>query len=157
MDKKSFNGQTEYSRLQGHGLSLGAPVRRGVLWAIKTDWNNNRPLFPNAIDTFQQSIGKRTTDLHHENTRVVTMRLTVLSGLQIIQTLVSLTKESVLGPVRSHARASSGQSKWWGRRIIFYSAASTLARIKSKQETRRRGWLKKLFYMLPEVILASRG
>ena len=36
------DGQTEYSRLQGHVLYLVGPARRSVLWTVKTDWNNHR-------------------------------------------------------------------------------------------------------------------
>ena len=35
-----IDGQTEYSRLQGHALYLVGPARRSVLWTVKTDWNN---------------------------------------------------------------------------------------------------------------------
>ena len=35
------DGQTEYSRLQGHALYLVRPARRSVLWTVKTDWHNH--------------------------------------------------------------------------------------------------------------------
>ena len=36
------DGQTEYSRLQGHALYLVRPAWRSVLSTVKTDWNNHR-------------------------------------------------------------------------------------------------------------------
>ena len=57
------DGQTEYSRLQGHALYLVGPARRSVLWTVKTDWNNHRRSVSNAIDAFEPSIesGRNTT------------------------------------------------------------------------------------------------
>ena len=53
------DGQTEYSRFQGHALYLVGPARRSVLWTVKTDWNNHRRSVSNAIDAFEPSIERR--------------------------------------------------------------------------------------------------
>ena len=36
------DGQTEYSRYQGHALHLVGPARFDVLWAIEIEWNHHR-------------------------------------------------------------------------------------------------------------------
>ena len=58
------DGQTKYSRLQGHALYLMEPARRSVLWTIKIDWNNHRRSISNTIDAFEPSRktnGRNTT------------------------------------------------------------------------------------------------
>jgi len=58
------DGQTEYSRLQGHALYLVGLARRTILWTVKTDWNNHRyRTVSNAIDAFElwKINGRNTT------------------------------------------------------------------------------------------------
>ena len=60
------DGQTEYSRLQGHALYLVRPARRNVLWTVKTDWNNHRRSVSNAIDAFEPSIERQTAAIQRD-------------------------------------------------------------------------------------------
>ena len=60
------DGQTEYSRLQGHALYLVGPARRSILWTVKTDWNNHRRSVSNAIDAFESSIERQTAAIQRE-------------------------------------------------------------------------------------------
>ena len=60
------DGQTEYSRLQGHALYLVGPARRSVLRTVKTDWNNHRRSVSNAIDAFEPSIERQTAAIQRE-------------------------------------------------------------------------------------------
>ena len=66
------DGQTEYSRLQGHALYLVRPARRSVLlWTVKTDWNNHRRSVSNAIDAFEPSIERQTATIHERHDKVI--------------------------------------------------------------------------------------
>ena len=65
------DGQTEYSRLQGHALYLVGPARRSVLWTVKTDWNNHRWSISNAIDDLSRALKDKRPQYNERHDKVI--------------------------------------------------------------------------------------
>ena len=90
------DGQTEYSRLQGHALYLVGLARRSVLWTVKTDWNNHRyRTVSNAIDAFE--LWKTNGQYNERHDKVILQHNNARSHVaKVIKTYLETLKWEVL-------------------------------------------------------------